>query len=123
MRTCENRATAYRHHPLAGKILGDGLLHNELGAGHFHRRQELTIWKLRKSLHLTAYADEVLHVVVPRSNVLITDRPVDADALAQIRLKVQVAPTVSLPSPDNGASAYLPPANPEKRLSLIGGVR
>src|ERR1700704_5293495 len=122
MRTSQYGGAADRHDPLAGKILGDGILHDEFAAGHFHGRQEFAIGKLRESLGLAAHADEVLDVVIPGSDVLVANWPVNGNSLAQVGFKIEIAPAIGLPAPDDGASANLPPSDPQEWLTFVGGV-
>src|SRR6266550_53203 len=63
-------------------------------------------------------SDELLDVAPPRCQILVTERPIDADALARVGLEVEIAPAIDAASPHNRASANMPPAYPVKRLPL-----
>src|SRR4029077_20526706 len=109
---CESRAAADGEPPLATETPGHRRLHVRLGTVQLHRRQELTVRKLRQTLRLAADADELLDVRVPRGNVRGADPPVHADALLRVRLEVQVAPAVDLASPHDRAPAHVTAADP-----------
>jgi hypothetical protein len=69
-------------------------------------------WQLRQSFGLAGDPDELLDVVVPRRDIGVADRPVDADPFARIGLEIEIAPAVDLPAPHDRAPAHLPAANP-----------
>src|SRR5207245_2788697 len=85
-------------------------------AGQRHRRQEFSVRQLRQPFGLAAHSDEVLHVVIPRSDVLVADGPINGDPFARIGLKIQVAPAIALPAPHDGPAAHVPAANPQEGL-------
>src|SRR6266849_4606537 len=122
VRASENRDAANGHDAIFREVLGDGILDGQFGAIHLHGRQELAVGELGQTLGLAADADEILDVIVPRSNVLVANGPVDSDTLAQIGFEVQVAPAIALAAPHDGAPADMTAANPEKGLTGIGGV-
>ena len=109
--------------PLAGKKFGDCIFDHQFRTIHFHWGQELAIWKLRKSFGLTRDADEIFHIVIPGSDVLVANRPIDGDALAQIRFEIEITPAIRLSSPDNRAATHLTSPNPQKWLAGFCGVR
>src|SRR5215469_44700 len=78
---CQDCATADGEDALAPPPPCHGFLDVKLGTVELHRRQKLPIRELRQSLRLTADADEALNIAVPRRDVRVTDRPVDAHAL------------------------------------------
>ena len=119
----QDRGTPDRHQALAGKIFRDCVLDHNFSAIQFHRRQKMAVRKLRKPLFLARDADEILDVVVPGSDVLITDRPIHAETFALVGFKIQIAPTIGLPSPDYRTAPELAAANPQKWLAGFGGVR
>ena len=71
---------------------------------------------------LAADADELLDVVVPGLDVLVADRPVDADALARVGLEVQIAPAEAVPRPQQRPAAHLIAAIPAEVLHRVVGV-
>ena len=99
MALSQNRRASDGHFALAGEALRDGILYHNLGTRHLHWRQKFSIGKLRQSFRLPGDSDEILHVVVPRRNVLITNRPVNGDPFALVRLEIQIAPAIRLPAP------------------------
>lgn len=62
VRNGQDRSSAYGHAAVR-KFLGNGLLHNQLRAVHFHRRQEFAVRQLRQALCLSAYSYEVVYVL------------------------------------------------------------
>ncbi len=81
-------------------------------------RLELSIGKLRQTFARTGDTRMPFHVVVPRRQFVIADRPVDRDPLLGIGLKVEVAPTVALSSPGQRATAHLIASIPVEPLDL-----
>src|SRR5579872_3904944 len=61
-------------------------------------------------------------MVVPRREIVVTDGPVDRDAIADVALEIQVTPAVALPTPGDGASADLVAADPVEALLLDVGI-
>src|SRR5262249_27785659 len=86
--------TAYGHHPVAAKVSSDRLLNSLFRAGHFHRRQKLTIWQLRQAFGLAADADEGFHIVVPRGDIVIANRPINRYSVTKVSFEIQIAPAV-----------------------------
>src|SRR5712671_2094854 len=122
MRARKYRGSTDRHDALTGKILGDGVLHDELAARHFHGRQEFAVGQLRKTFRLAAHSDEILDIVIPGSDVLISNGPVSSESFAHVGFKIEIAPAIGLTAPDDGTSPNLPSADPQERLIFIGGV-
>src|SRR5215472_11201361 len=103
-------------------MLGERVFEIELDARHFHGRKEFAVGKLRQTFSLAADAGEFFHVVIPRSNVGIANRPIDCDSIFQVGFEIEIAPAIALAAPSNGFSTDLAPANPGKMLSWIGRV-
>ncbi len=118
----QNGGAADGHPPFAREVLGDRIADHELCARHRHRRQEFSVRQLRQLFGLAAHSDEVLDVVVPRSDVLVADGPINGDLFARIGLKIQVAPAIALPAPHDGPAAHVPAANPQEGLVRRRGV-
>jgi len=76
------------------QFIRERLLQMLLDAVHFHRGQKCAVGQLRKPLHLATHADEAFHMLVPRLDVAITNRPIDCPALPRIGFKVHRTPTV-----------------------------
>src|SRR5690606_28714897 len=72
-----------------------------------HRRLELAIRKLRQPFARAGDAREALDVVVPRCEIRVANRPVRADAVARVRLEIEVAQAIALPAPEQRAAADL----------------
>src|SRR5437879_5496885 len=117
----EDRHAANRE-PAVGEGALQPRLHELLARVHLHRRLELAVRELRQAELFPAHADEALHVAVPGCHVGVADRPVDAMAVAQVRLEIQVAPAVHLAPPNQRLPADLVPLNPGERLVLDVGI-
>src|SRR6266550_5393396 len=100
----------------------DPLAHVALGAGHLPGREKLAVRQVREPEPLPAHADEALDVAVPRLQLAIPDRPVDAVAVAQVGLEIEVAPAPAESAPDEAAPAELVAADPAERLVVRRGV-
>src|SRR6201995_4437838 len=61
-------------------------------------------------------------MVIPGREVVVADRPVDSDAVPRVRLKIHLAPAVTLAPPRDGATADLVAADPVKALLLEVGI-
>src|ERR1051325_1989989 len=102
-------------------MFGECGAHVEFDASHLHRWEKFSIGKLRQTFGLAANAGELFDVVVPRGYVRIADWPIDSNAVAKIRFKIQIAPAIALPAPHDGFAADLSPANPtEFRAGCVG---
>src|SRR5271154_3261371 len=119
----KNGAAADGHHTAVVEMLRNRFLHNALRAIHFHRRKKFPVRELREAFGLATYAGEFFDVVVPRRDVLIANRPIYGDTVAQVGFEIQIAPAITLAAPDDGFAANLAAANPCERLSGIGGER
>jgi hypothetical protein len=109
-------------HRAAAEGLRDPFLDLLLQAVHLHGRQELAVGQLWKSVTAAADAGEPLGVVVPGRDVLVPDRPVDAVAVARVRLEVEIAPAVRLAAPQQRSAADVIPAHPVEALDFGVGV-
>ena len=89
----------------------------QFDAGHFHGRQKFAVGKLRKALGLAADAGEFFDVIVPGSEIGVTNGPIDSYVFAKIGFEVEVAPTVGLAAPGDGSAADLAAANPCEGLA------
>src|SRR5207247_9527725 len=111
------------HHTFSLKDLRDPVYNHLLSTLHLHRRQKFSIRKLRQSLRLARDSDEILDIVVPGRDVLIANRPVNGDSFAQVGFEIQITPAIRLSSPHDGSPAHMAAANPQERLTWIGGIR
>jgi len=120
VRLGQHGAAADCDHPFARPRAPDRFTNRLLDAVQRHRLEEFAVGELRQPLRLAADADEGLDVVVPRGDVRVANRPVDADAFARVRLEVEVAPTIDLAAPHDRAPPTWRAANPRERL--VAGV-
>ncbi len=91
-------------------------------AVHFHRRLEGPVRQVRECERFATDADEPLDMIVPRPDVRITNRPVDAEPVSKIGLEIEIAPAIDLSPPDDRLAAYLARAEPVERLVRGSGV-
>jgi hypothetical protein len=96
------------------EIFRQAVAKSEFRAVHFHRREKFSVGQLRQAFRLPADAGEFFNIVVPGRDVRIANRPVDGNAVFQIRLKIEIAPTIALAPPSDRLSADLATANPGK---------
>ena len=118
----ENGHTPYCQDALSAEMFRNRIPDCPLCAVKLHWRQEFAVGQLRKSQSLSADSDEIFHIVVPRRDICVTDRPINRDSLAKIGLKIQVAPSVDLAAPHYGAPTHLSAPYPPERLSRLGRV-
>src|SRR5262245_3754392 len=78
---------------------------------------------MREVLAPALDSHEPLDVTPPGREVLVAERPVDGDALARIRLEVEIAPPVDATPPHDRPPAHLAAANPVEGLVLGERVR
>src|SRR2546426_344659 len=116
VRRGEDRDPPDRHDPLGGEPLGYGVPDHLLDAVERHRREKLAIRELRQAERFARDPDELLHVVVPRRDVGVADRPVDAEPVPRVRLEVEGAPAIHLPAPHDGLATHLAAPDPVERL-------
>ena len=103
------------------EIFRQRVAEDHLRAIHLHRRQKLAVGQLRQALGLSADAGEFFHVVVPRRDVGVANRPVNGVAFFQVGFEIEIAPAIALASPSKRLSADLASANPRKfRVADIG---
>src|SRR6185503_3421115 len=110
----EMRATRHGDAPRREKFL-DLVLESALQAVERHGREELTVRELFESFVRSGHAGESFDAVVPRRDVGVTDRPVDALAVTTARAEVVVAQAVGLASPGDRAAAEVISADPGVR--------
>ena len=121
VRLAEHGAAAGDQDPVA-EHLRQPRLEVRLDAVHLERRQQLSVGELRQAGVLAADADEALDHVVPRRDVRVADRPVDADAFPRVGREVEVAPAEAVPGPQQRSAADVIAAEPLERLDLVVGV-
>src|SRR5713226_1382640 len=117
----EHGGTADGHDAIV-EISRQGIAKILFDAGHLHRRKKLAVGKLRQSFGLSADSGEFLHVVIPRCNIRVTNRPIDGDTFLGVGFEVKIAPAIGLASPGDGLSADLTPFDPGKMFSRFAGV-
>src|SRR5690242_4248772 len=101
---------------------GKGVFEIQFNAGQLHWWKELAVGELAQTFRLTADASEFFDVVIPGGYVGIANRPIDGDSIFQVGFKIEITPAIALPSPSDGLTAHLAPANPGKMLAGIEGV-
>ena len=121
MDASEDRRAADGHDATV-KMFGERIFEIQFDAGHFHGRKELAVGELRQAFGLAADASKFLDVVIPGSNVGITDRPIHGDAVFQVGFEIEIAPAIALAAPSDGFSANLAAANPGKMLAGLEGI-
>src|SRR5687767_9694123 len=119
----EDRSTSDGDHPITTEPRGHPIANVLLDAVHRHRRQKRSVRQVCESFRPATHPDEPLDVIVPRGNVLVPDRPICSDAIARVRLEVQIAHPIDLPAPDDRLPADLPRTEPVERLVRRRRVR
>ena len=71
-----------------------------------------------KSFFLTTYAYVALNIIVPGSDISISDRPIYGHTILCICFKIQITPTIALSSPHDGATAHMVTPHPVEALNL-----
>src|SRR5581483_12495919 len=104
-----------------GPALLDGALQQALAADHLHGGQETAIGQLRQVFISAADADERFDLIIVRSQLFITDRPVIAVTVMARRLEIIIRQSITLAAPHNRAPADLATAYPIE--GLVGGRR
>src|SRR5688572_447270 len=84
----------------------------------FHGRKKMSVRQMRQSHFLAADPYKFFDIGIPLLNILITNRPVNRDTFFCIGFKIEVAPPVTLFSPNEGSATNLVSANPIKTLDL-----
>ena len=118
----QHGAPADGQHPFPAVSAQEALPHVPLGDRHRHAGLEPAVRQLRQPLRVPAHSDAAFHVVVPGRDVGIADGPVDAVAVARIRLEVEVAPAIHLATPDDGAPSHLTTTDIGEARTLRRGV-
>ena len=59
-----------------------------------------------------------LDIVVPGCEILVADRPINGNAFAPVGLEIEIAPTVAVPAPEEGAAADLVASVPVEAFDL-----
>src|ERR1700675_2733959 len=93
-----------------------------LDAVEIEWRQILSVGHCLEPIAITAHSDELLDVRVPRRDVVVADRPVDAVALSLGRGEFVLAPPLAGASPDYRLAADLVATDPVEGLFLHVGV-
>src|SRR6185295_14035450 len=92
-----------------------------LGAVQFHSWHELTIGQNFQPIFSSLYASEFFYIAIPRSYVIIPDRPINSNSILGIRLKIPFVEPVTLPTPHQGTTTYVISTEPIE--SFYFGVR
>ena len=110
------------HHVAIAVVSADLVAHVLLDAVEVERRQEFAVGHRLDSVAGAAHADEALDVRVPRSDVLVADRPADPVAMTLRRRELVVAPALAGAAPHDRLAAHLVAADPVERLLLHVGM-
>ena len=110
------------HHVTIAVVRADLVAHVLLDAVEVERRQEFPVGHRLDSVAGPAHADEALDVRVPRSDVLVADRPADPVAMTLRRRELVVAPALAGAAPHDRLAAHLVAADPVERLLLHVGM-
>src|SRR5579871_4002847 len=94
------------------------LPHRFLDSRQLHWLLQDAIGQMRETQRLAADSHKTLDIVVPRQQIGIANRPVDAYPLAHVRFEVEVAPAEAIPAPRQRLATHLVAANPGERLFL-----
>ena len=86
-----------------------------------HGGLKLPVRQLREPVARAGDAGMPLDVVVPRRELRVANGPIDRDAVAHVAFEIEIAPAITLPSPQQGAAADVIAAIPVETLDL--GVR
>src|SRR4029453_10757844 len=88
------------------------------------RWQELAVGEPGDVLGPARESDVVFDQLVVGNEILVVERPVDAEAVERRALQVLLTEAIALAAPDVGPSAGDPhPSLPRERLATRGGVR
>ena len=83
-----------------------------------HGRLELPVRQLRHPFQRSGNPGVPFDVVVPGCDIGVPNRPIGPEALAGVRLEVEVAPAIALPPPHQRAPTYVVAAIPVESLHL-----
>src|SRR5262245_26160075 len=113
---------ASAHHVAVAVVHADLVAHVLLDAVEVERRKIFPVGHRLDAVARPAHADESLDVRVPRSDVLVADRPADPIAVAFRRRELVMAPTLAGAAPHERLAAHLVAADPVERLLLHVGM-
>src|SRR5690349_14797152 len=77
---------------------------------------------MRQALSLSADAYEPFGILIPGSQVLITNGPVHPVSILPVSFKIEVAPAVAVPAPEQGAAAHNIAPDPIEAFYFVIGV-
>jgi hypothetical protein len=75
-----------------------------------------------EAFFFSADAGEVFDVIIPGGDILIAYGPVDCNAVFGVSLEVQVAESITLPSPGKRPASDLVAADPIEGIILYVGI-
>src|SRR5205814_10532910 len=75
---------------------------------------------MRETFFSSLNADELLDVTPPWRQILVAERPIDADSFPRVRLDVEIAPSIDAAPPHDRPSADLSATDPVERLPFGG---
>ena len=71
-----------------------------------------------QAFFLTTYPNISLNIIIPGSDISISDWPIYSNTVFCISLKIQVTPSVTLSSPHDGTSAHMVTPHPIEALNF-----
>src|SRR5258707_14856242 len=74
---------------------------------------------MRDAISLAAYTDKRFHVIISRSNVFVSNWPVDGNAFLQVGFEIKITPPVAGTRPKQRTSSNNVASDPIKALSFI----
>src|SRR5690606_6776186 len=89
---------------------------------HFPSGQKLPVRQGLQPIVIPTNSDESLHMAIPRSHILVSNRPVHSKAVSAWAFKIVLTPTLCLPCPNQGFPPYLIAPDPIKWLLLDVGM-
>ena len=116
----EMRTAALDHVPV-GKRAHDFGLRVFFDVVHFPGGEKFAVGQRLEAVVIATNAGEAFDVRIPRGEFVVGDRPL-AEAIARGAFKIEPAPTLRLPRPDQGLAADLVTANPVVGFFLFVGV-
>ena len=118
----EVRATSDRH-AARGMVFFGPLLERDFQAVERHRRQKQAIGQMLEAFVRAGDSREFFDAVIPRRDIGVANRPVDAVAVLLVGVEIHVAHPVGLSTPVERAATQVIAANPGVRTIRGSGVR
>src|SRR5882762_10865596 len=88
-------------------IFFDSIFEMIFNAAQSPGRKKLAIGQCIDAIFVAADANKFLDITVPWRQVVVTDRPIDGEAISRRPFEVVVAPALCLPGPQDAFTTYL----------------